>query len=503
MFYFSKSKYCRLWQCPKSLWLDKYAPELRPEDTALQARMDSGSEVGDLAMGLFGPFVEVTAFKADGTLDLNTMKTRTAALMAEETPVICEASFDADGLYCAVDILRRDGNGWAIYEVKSATHVSPIYAVDLSYQKYVLEQCGVHVTGTYLVHLNGQYERGDTLDVQALFCVADLTEQVDARMAEVPRLLADAKTVYAMDTAPATDIGSHCRDPYACPFWDYCTRTLPTPSVFDLYRLGFEKALAFYRQGLVSFEQLLQNGGIKNAKQRRQMEHALHDQPPFIDKGGIGKFLDTLSFPLYFLDFETSQEAVPPYRGTTPYQQIPFQYSLHILERDGTLSHREFLADPDGDPRRALAESLCADIPTDVCVTAYNKAFECGRIKELAAAFPDLAAHLTAIEAHIVDLLVPFQSGCYYNRAMGGSFSIKSVLPALFPDDDALDYHRLDGVHNGGEAMALFPQMKAMSPAERETARRQLLAYCKLDTLAMVKLYEKLTQAVGGHPSSP
>ena len=195
------------------------------------------------------------------------------------------------------------------------------------------------------------------------------------------------------------------------------------------------------------------------------------------------------------LDFETVMPAVPKYIGTKPYAQIPFQYSLHYIEQEGgELMHREFLAEPGSDPRRAIAERLCEDIPIDVCVTAYNKSFECTRLKELAETFPDLAEHLLSIRDHIVDLLVPFQSGWYYNRAMGGSFSIKSVLPAIFPDDPDLDYHNLEGVHNGSEAMNEFAAMERMTPQERESTRQNLLKYCELDTYAMVKVWEELVR---------
>jgi len=217
-----------------------------------------------------------------------------------------------------------------------------------------------------------------------------------------------------------------------------------------------------------------------------------------IDKDGIREFLDTLSFPLYFLDFETMQPVIPEFDGTRPYQQIPFQYSLHyILTEGGKVYHKEFLAESGKDPRRTLAERLCEDIPTDVCVLAYNKGFECGRIRELAAAFPDLTEHLLAIAGNIKDLIDPFRAGYYYNRAMGGSFSIKSVLPAIFPDDPALDYHNLEGVHNGSEAMEIFPKIKDMPPDERERARESLLRYCELDTYAMVKIWDELRRACG------
>ena len=191
------------------------------------------------------------------------------------------------------------------------------------------------------------------------------------------------------------------------------------------------------------------------------------------------------------------QPVIPLYPGTKPYQQIPFQYSLHYVEEPGgELKHKEFLAESGPDPRRAIAESLCRDIPRNVCVTAYNKGFECGRLKELAAQFPDLAGHLLNVQDNIRDLLTPFQSGYYYNRAMGGSFSIKSVLPALFPDDPSLNYHNLDGIHNGSEAMNIFPKIKDMSPEEQAATRKNLLAYCKLDTYAMVKVWEALKNAV-------
>jgi hypothetical protein len=226
-----------------------------------------------------------------------------------------------------------------------------------------------------------------------------------------------------------------------------------------------------------------------------QINHELSDLGTYVDKKGIKKFLDTLSFPLYFLDFETMQLPIPRFVGTKPYAQIPFQYSLHYLDSpDGELKHTEFLGISGEDPRRALAQQLCRDIPMNVCTLAYNKGFECGRITELAECFPDLAEHLLNIADNIKDLIVPFRAGHYYNRAMGGSFSIKSVLPAIYPDDPSLDYHNLEGVHNGGEAMTLFPLIKDLPLDEQATARHNLLKYCELDTYAMVKVWEELVR---------
>ncbi len=489
--YLSKSKYCLLTRCPKLLWLDTYHRELKPVDPALEERMAAGNRVGDLAMGLFGEFTEVTVVKEDGTSDISAMVQGTQACLAAGTEIICEASFCYEGLYCAVDILRKEGEGYAIYEVKSSTHASHIYAVDIAYQKYVLEHCGIPVTGTYLVCINTDYIRGEELDIHGLFRVLDLSREVAWEAPLIPERLSVAEATLASETEPAFDIGEHCRDPYGCAYWEHCTAHLPEPSVFDLYRIPFKRALEHYYKGQVSYRAMLSAPGL-NDKQLQQITFALEERGTYVNKEGIRGFLQTLSYPLYFLDFETMQQAVPEFPGTRPYEQIPFQYSLHYIEEGGDLHHREFLAESGSDPRRAIAESLCRDIPPDVCVTAYNKAFECGRLKELAGTFPDLADHLLSIRDNVRDLLTPFRSGWYYNRAMGGSFSIKSVLPAIFPGAPDLDYHNLEGVRNGGEAMDLFPKIKDLPPEEQLTARRNLLAYCKLDTYAMVKLWQEL-----------
>ena len=267
-------------------------------------------------------------------------------------------------------------------------------------------------------------------------------------------------------------------------------------SVFDLYRMSFGKKMEHYHAGRITFEEM--RGERLSDKQQMQVECTL-GHTECIDKEGIREFLESLSYPLYFLDFETMQDAVPQYDGTRPYQQITFQYSLHIKRNaEAPYEHREHLAPSNGrDPRRLLAEQLCRDIPENVCTLAYNMGFEKGRIKELAEMYPDLADHLLNIRDHIQDLLVPFQQGCYYVPAMKGSFSIKSVLPALFPGDPELDYHNLAGsVHNGGEAMTIFPLIKDMPSAEAQAARESLLRYCELDTWAMVKVWEKLKEVV-------
>ena len=231
-----------------------------------------------------------------------------------------------------------------------------------------------------------------------------------------------------------------------------------------------------------------------NPRQKVQIDAYLNNKVTVVDKGAVQLFLKSIRYPVYHLDFESYQSPIPPSDDAWPYEQIPTQYSLHIEYEDGRLEHKEFLGNS-MDPRREIAESLCKDIPSDACVTAYNKTFECGRLNELADLYPDLREHLFSISNNVVDLIVPFKSGSYYHREMGGSNSIKAVLPALYPNDAELDYHALPVVHNGGEAMDIYPKMLVASPKEKERIRNGLLHYCCLDTLAMVKVLAKIKAA--------
>ena len=509
----SKSSYTLFCKCEKALWLNSYKPEVAtPVDPSQQSRLEAGSEVGNVAKNMFPGGVDVTTKKGDNQ-DIAAMITKTQKAMLAGVSTIYEASFSFDGNYCAVDILRKTEDGWAIYEVKSSSYSESKgtpsklkhYAPDLAYQKWLLEQCGVNVTDVHLVCLNADYVREGALDVNTLFIeVKGFDRYVAEEYALVPERVAKAQKVLSLSTEPIKDLGKYCPKPYECAFWQYCKqqKRLPEPSVFDVYgglmtspeedKFFIDKKLENYYAGRVSFDDL--KGQPLGHVQKLQVEGK-----EYVDIDGIRSFLKTLSGALYFLDFESMMFPIPQFDGTKPYQQVTFQYSLHIMDdKTGTIAHREFLAPSDGSsPLRAVAEQLCKDIPEDVCVLAYNKKFECDRIAELANLFKDLKSHLLNIRKNIKDLLDPFQAGYYYLPAMGGSFSIKSVLPALFPNDPKLNYHNLPGsVHNGGEAMTIFPRIKDMPPAEAAVARKSLLEYCCLDTWAMVEVLRKLNEIV-------
>lgn len=494
MYGLSKSKYCAGQQCSKRVWLSEHHPELA-ENAFPEAIAVNGTRVGELAQGYFGPFRLVP-------FDHNkqTMCDATAALMQADTDNIAEASFAYDGLYCAVDILHRSGDGWDIVEVKSSTHLSDIYLEDVAFQYYVLTHCGLKVNNVTLLHIDNSYVRHGALDLQALFMPEDCTAEAITRSRKVPQIVASIRSAAAMTAEPEQSIGLWCDDPYTCPFHSYCFRAVPEHSIFSIARLNKCKMYALYEEGVVSYEDILARLQIEpkllNAKQRRQVESYCSHAPDEIDQDALKAFLAGLQYPIYHLDFETFQQAVPEFDGCRPYEQIPFQYSLHIEHEDGRLEHKEFLAKEGTDPRRALAESLVRDIPANAFTMAYNMAFERMVLARLAEWYPDLADHLLAIRGNMHDLMVPFRDQSYYSTAMNGSYSIKYVLPALWPNDPELDYHNLDEVHKGDEASAAFLNMPTLPPEKIASLRANLLKYCGLDTYAMVKVLRKLREVI-------
>ncbi|MDR1853014.1 MAG: DUF2779 domain-containing protein [Propionibacteriaceae bacterium] len=486
----TKSKYTRGIQCPKMLWLYDHHPELAaPQNNEVAAI--TGNLVGELARGYFGGYVEVP-FDPD---DFGTMTAQTKRLIDAATPVIAEASFAYLGSFCRVDILRVGDDGVHIVEVKSSAP-SGAHLRDLAYQCWVVEHCGLKVISASLMHLDKQYVRRGDLDLHRLFTVKDLSREVRALQEQVGLSISMLKETAAQADEPQCKIGLRCFEPYECVYRAHCWALVPKPNVFDLDGIGAKKGCDLMGMGIITLEDALTSGKL-NAKQERQALAELNDTAPHIDADAIRAFLDTLSYPLYFLDFETFNPAIPQFDGAKPYQQIPSQYSLHYIEReDAPLQHMEFLAEAGSDPRRALAERICADIPANACVMAYNMSFEKRVLKGLAESFPDLARHLLVIRANVRDLMVPFKNGDYQTKEMHGSYSIKAVLPALFPGDPELDYNALEGVRNGTEAMNAYAGLPNRTPDEIAAIRRQLLEYCKLDTLAMVKIWEKLCEVV-------
>ena len=379
----SKSLYVRGLQCEKSLWLKKKKPEvLQAPDDGAQAVFDTGTSVGELACELFGGGERIGY-----TGNFNTQMTKTKELIERGTKVIYEATFCFDGILVMVDILRICEDGLIINEVKSSTSVKEVYIDDASIQYYVISSLGYKVSAVNIIHIDNSYVRGEKLDLEKLFHTEDVTEQIIQKQAEIPQILNKFEEILSRNVEPEVDIGPHCSDPYHCDAWEYCwceQRGIPEYSIFNISRLRSDKKFDLYKNGVVKFEDIKDLDKF-NASQQIQIRSEL-SQEQIIDKDAIKEFLKTLSYPLYHLDFETFQQAVPEFVGLRPYEQIPFQFSIHKEDGKGNLEHFEFLAEVGADPRYELALNLIKFIPQDACVLAYNMSFEKGVIRRLAGA---------------------------------------------------------------------------------------------------------------------
>lgn len=490
----SKSEYISGCQCLKSLWLSRAKPDVCIEAEKPQAA--EGEEVGAIARTYFPGATVIPLNRAEVMAEA----TRLAIERGDRT--ICEATFLTNDLSCSTDIVRLDGNEVVVYEVKSSTSIEDVQLDDITFQCYAIEQAGYHVRQAFLMHLNSEYIRGDTLDLTGLFRFEDVTSIIRHGHSDVAARMPELTRIVENKTEPCIKIGIHCEKPYECPCKAYCFKQaeVPDQSVFSVPGMAAKKKYLLFHSGYVTPQQLLSSAGVLTERQMSSVKGLVMEGDEIkVDTTMLLDFLSSLRYPLHHLDFETFMKAVPQFKGAKPYMQVPFQYSLHIQEAAyGPTRHMEFLAEEGRDPRRALAERLCHDIPVGAQATAYNASFEKSVLRHLAEQFQDLAEHLLSIESNIVDLMVPFQKKWVISAAMQGSYSIKKVLPALCGDDPALDYHSLPGVQNGGEAMQAYAALSNMKDKNQiNTIKQGLLQYCRLDTLALAKVLNRLYELAG------
>ena len=488
----SKSQYIRGLQCYKSLWLHKHKPELKNTiDEAQESLFNEGNNIGELAKELF-PGGEEVKFASD---DFNGMVTRTKELIANGTDVIYEATFKENGIFVMADILVRNDDKWDMYEVKGSSGIKNVHIDDASIQWHALSQ-SVPLNRVYIAHINNQYIRRGKLEITKLFAIEDITDSVLEKQNEIlPNLSKMAEIVKG--ELPDIDIGGHCNDPYACDFHDFCWKHISYPSVFDIsYANG--KQWELYYKGILKIEDIPNNFSL-GANATLQIKHH-NSQEIKVDKLAIKEFLQTIEYPINFFDFETYQNAIPRFDEQRPYAQMPFQYSLHILHKDGKLEHKEYLGDENSDPRKELSYQMLQDITPKGSIVAFNQSFEQSQIKNLALFCDAIGGELLALNERFVDLAHPFQYKHYYHPDFHGKYSIKVVLPTLFPGEDELDYKKLN-IQNGGMAMDTFANLHLLKDErQRDEIRADLLAYCKLDTLAMVRIWERLHQHIKSVP---
>jgi hypothetical protein len=477
-------------QCPRRLWLEVHRPELRADSSAAQARFDTGHEVGDLARRLFDPRGEGIVLDAhrDG---FKHALAHTTQLLASKRPIF-EAGFSAGGVIAFADVLlpltRRGAPRWRMVEVKSSTSVKDYHREDLAVQTYVARLAGAPIERVSLAHIDSYWVYPGDGDYQGLLTEVDLTQESLDREAEVRDWVEQAHAVAKLTNEPVKATGSHCTSPFECGFLAHCSATEPQAEypVSWLPRVQ-TKALKTHlaQPGILDMRQVPDE--LLNEKQKRVKRQTISGEPWF-DAREAARALRVHKLPIYFLDFETIQFAVPRWAGTRPYEQLPFQFSMHLLTPEGTLVHESFLDISGADPTAAFTNALIKACGQEGPIFVYNAGFERARMNELGVRYPRRRAALAGLVERIVDLL-PIAEAHYYHPSQQGSWSIKKVLPAMVPD---LRYDQLQGVQDGGAAMNAY--LEAINPAtdgpRKQQIEQELLAYCQLDTYAMVRLWQ-------------
>jgi hypothetical protein len=477
----TKQHYLSAMQCKKFGWHQWHDPSaLATSDPAREDRLQTGREVGAIARRLFPTGVQVMGISRVDALS----QTETALLLRQP---LFEAAFEAEGCFTRTDILVPvDEESWDLFEVKSGTSVEDVYVEDIAFQAHVLAAAGVRVRSYSLLLVDNTYVREGEINPNSLFIRRDVTTPVFERMHRVKSGLQRTLETIALSAVPKTEIGRHCDQPYLCPLKGRCW-TLPPHNVTELVR-GGDRAFDLLASGVSLIGEIPEDAGLTE-RQRIQRE-AVITRGLHVDVPAVQEFLERLEWPLHFLDFESFATAIPLIDGVRPYEQIIFQSSIHLLsDVNGEPEHHSFLAEGRHDPRPELLRHLREKIGDRGSVIVYNQQFEEGRLRECAEAFPEHRAWIDEVIPRMVDLLVPFREFSVYYPEQHGSCSIKNVLQPL----TGQSYSNL-AIQDGTTASREFLRVTWSECAEEEhqRVRRDLLAYCGLDTGGMVAILERL-----------
>lgn len=489
----SKSKIIAYRQCPKRLWLEIHEPERAVVAPDVEARFAAGNEVGAVARSLYDPGGQGTVLDAqrdgfDAAFD------KTGALLKQPRPIF-EAGFRAQGALAFADVMMPVDDTrpprWHMIEVKSATSVKDYHRDDAAVQAYVARAAGADLAAVSVAHVDSTWVYPGGGDYRGMLKEEELTQETLERAGDVKDWIAEAQATARATSAPQIAIGAQCHDPFDCPYLTHCRSQVPAVDHPVEWLPGRKsRALAEHLETKGARDLRDVPDEMLDPRQLRVKRQTLKGEV-FFDAAGAKKALSRHPLPAMFLDFETAQLAVPIWPGTRPWQQIPFQFSLHKLDAAGRLEHQAHLDLSGLDPSEAFARALITACEGRQPIFVYNAAFETGRIRELAQRFSSLAPALTSIAERIVDLL-PIAREHYYHPSQQGSWSIKAVLPAMAPD---LSYDKLSGVKDGSMAMIAYLEAirAGTSTARKEEIHRELLEYCKLDTLAMVRVWQFLS----------
>lgn len=479
----SKSDYILSLKCPLALWLKKHRSDLTPEFN--EGRLSQGNEIGLLSHKLYieGKLVTHKPWEQEALA-------QTEKFVAEGVETIFEAVAQTQSKeYCAADILTRNEDGsWTIIEVKSSTECKEYHLLDLSFQYYVFTNAGYNIKNCYLATINNQYMRDGEIEPHKLFKFHNVTDEVITLAEKVPLNLPLTRNLKSGEE-PVCKIGKCCSNFFDCQYFEPCWTDIPKYSIFNV--LAWDKAeQIFYKYKTADLKELPEEVFPKG-KKCKDIECYLQ-QKNIVDSEAIATFLNELQYPIYFLDYETINSAVPLFKGTHPYQQIPFQFSLHIQKSpDSELEHVEFLHQAKTDPREDLIKKLIDSCGETGSVIVYNQQFEKMVNRDLAEDFPKYAREILRINERMIDLLIPFRQRMLYHHTQNGSASIKKTLPA-FTD---MSYEDLE-IGNGGDASSQYLAFMQGLIEQPEDLFKNLLVYCGQDTLAMVKLLDVLNSQV-------
>jgi hypothetical protein len=472
-------------QCLKRLYWQVHEPELgNVPDAPVVAIMEQGREVGKLARRLFAGGVEVPFGDPEQAIRI------TGELIADpDVPAIFEAAFENGGVFVRVDILHRCRDGrWRLIEVKSTADLKEQHLDDVAIQHRVVSRSGLDLASSCLAHVNRNYVfQGGSIDVWRFFKIRNLTRQVERLLPKLTFLLRSELRVLVMPMAPQIPPGSHCTSPVTCEFFNRCNPPLPDDHIGYLPRLHASDAEELEGMGVESISDIPDDFPLSE-RQRRACTCVQTGEPWF--SAELGKQLETLKYPLYFMDFESVNPAIPRFWGMRPFDHLPFQWSVHVQRQpEAELDHYEFLSTDSGDPRREFITSLCGALGMSGSIVVYSQQFESQRLAELAAWLPEFAERIKAIQSRLFDLL-PIVRDHVYHPAFAGSYSLKAVLPALVPE---MSYDGM-AVGNGQDAGLARESLvrDGLDHAESECIKKALLAYCGQDTMALVRLLEKL-----------
>ena len=486
----SKSRIQSGRQCHKRLWLELHEPKTSRWTTSAQVRLDEGTRFGDLARDLLGGGVLVSA----DHLHANEALAETAALLARpraEVPMLFEPAFAHQGVRVRVDAFERHDGHDTLIEVKSTTSVKAEHVWDCAIQTWVARGAGRNVTRILHGHVDTRFVYRSAGDYRGLLKVVDITAEVEALLPRISGIVEQLKGV-AVNSKPEIATGGRCFAPYECPFLAHCRATEPPGPEFPIDLLPRAPAVVG-RLADAGYSDLcsVPEDELPNPIHRR-VATATRTGQAFISDD-LRQLLADIEYPRSYLDFETIAFVVPRWLGTRPFQQLPFQFSLHTELQPGETRHDEFLDTSGQSPLLEFVESLLDRVIETGPVIVWNQAFEAARLRERAEMFPQHAQALLGIVGRMVDLL-PIYRRHYYHRDMRGSWSIKAVLPTVAPE---LDYGALD-VADGGEAQSAYLAASDIGTLveEREQLRAQMLAYCERDTWAMVRLANAFVPAV-------